>query len=471
MSLILGVPPAVLELQQRGLISREFYDGLYPNLAFRAEAIAEEWPANTGNDITMTRAGLLPPVVRPQAPGTDPLPQAIPFEQWSAELFQFSGSIDVDMPTSVTANASLFLRDIKQLGLQAGQSINRIARNALFKAYLSGQTVANAAIAAADTTVRVTALNGFRDVVNPGVNVKPLPVSPSSPLTIRIGTGAATVTASVVGTIPDDPADPDGPGVLTLSAAVGAIFAVRAAVRSIFAPRVVRAAGGDSIDAVGAGDTFVLQQAINACAFLRRASVQPHEDGFYHAHISPLSNAQVFADPVFQRLNQSLPEHVIYKAGFIGTLSGVMFFMNNESPELVNVGSLVTTAAAVGAPAGATGLYATELGAEVQNGNGIQIGRVIITGKGALYERYLDEKQYVTEAGTTGKIGEFTIVNNGISILTERIRMILRAPLDRLQQKIACTWSSSTSFPVPSDVTAPSGIERFKRAIVLEHAL
>jgi hypothetical protein len=467
----LGVPPVVLELQQKGLLAREFYDGLFPNLAYRAEAIAEQWPANTGNEIVMSRAGLLAPIVRPNTPGNDPLPQAIPFEQWTAELFQFTGSVDVDMPTSVSANASLFLRDIHQLGLQAGQSINRIARNAVFKAYLSGSTVANGAILTTDLVVRVAALNGFRDVVNPGVNARPQPVSTAFPLPIKVGTGATVVSASVVGVLPDDPTDPDGPGTLTLAVAIGTAFAVRAPVKSAYAPRIVRAAGGDSVDAVGSGDTFVLQQAINATAFLRRANVQPHEDGFYHAHISPLANAQVFADPVFQRLNQSLPEHVIYKEGFIGTLSGVMFFMNNESPEITNVGSLVATAAATGAPAGTTGVYASEIGAEIQNGNGVQIGRIILTGKGALYERWLDEGAYSTEAGTTGKIGEFTVVNNGITILTERIRLILRAPLDRLQQKIACTWSVSTSFPVPSDITAQSGPERFKRAVVLEFAM
>jgi hypothetical protein len=96
---------------------------------------------------------------------------------------------------------------------------------------------------------------------------------------------------------------------------------------------------------------------------------------------------------------------------------------------------------------------------------------VIVTGKGALYERYLDESDFVTEAGITGKTGNFDVVNNGIKILTERIRLILRAPLDRLQQVTSSTWSITTCFPVPSDVTAPSGPERFKRAVVIEHCL
>ncbi len=463
MGIILGVPAQVLELNQSGLLERAFHDGLFPNLAFRAEAMPEEWPANTGQELFMTRPGLLKPRVKPLTPGTDPVGQAVPYEQWIATLNQFADSIDTNMPTSNTANANQFLRNIHQLGLQAGQSVNRIARNAMFQAYLSGQTVCTTALLAGDTTIAVSALNGFTDVVIPGGNVRPQPVSAAFPLPITVGTGGAKVILSVIGTIPNDPTDPIGPGVLQLSTTVGAGFVIRSAIKSAFCPKVVRSAAGDSYDAIGAGDTLVLQQCINAVAFLRRANVQPHDDGFFHAHVSPLSNAQFFADPVFQRLNQSLPEHVIYKEGFIGTISGIMFFMNNESPETTNVGDLVATAN--------SGLYASELGSEVVNGSGIQIGRVLITGKGSVYEKYMDESAYVTEAGTTGKIGEFDVINNGLQIMTERIRLIMRAPLDKLQQTVTSSWSISTSFPTPSDITAPSGPERYKRALVVEHAL
>lgn len=459
MALVLGIPPAVLQLNQQGLLERAFHDGLFPALQYRAEAMPEEWPANTGTEIFMTRPGLMSPVTTPLVPGADPLPNTVPFEQWSATLSRWSNSIDVHMPTSATANANLFLRDIHQLGLNAGQSINRVARNAMFQAYVSGQTVSIAAIAAIDTSIRVAALNGFTDVIS---NVRPTPVSPASPLPIVIGPGAGTA-ANVVGFIPDDPTDPLGPGTLILAAAVGAAFAVRAPVRSRFAPQVVRAAGGDSVDAIGPADTFTLQQLINGVGILRQNNVQPHEDGFYHAHISPQANSQVFADPVFQRLNQSLPEHHIYKEAFIGTIANAMCFMNNESPTVFNTSTTTPTAL--------SGLYDRNIGGEVTNGAGTNIGRVILTGKGLAYEKYLDEQAYVTEAGITGKVGEFDVVNNGINILTERIRLILRAPLNRLQDTVAATWSISTSFPIPSDFLAPGGNARYRRAVVLEHAI
>ncbi len=460
--IFLGVPASVSALNQQGLLERAFHDGLYPNLAFRAEAMPEEWPANTGQVLYITRPGLLPPITTPLTPGVDPQPQAVSFEQWIASLNQFGGAIDTNMPSSTIAAANLFLRNLHQLGLQAGQSINQIARNAMFQAYLSGQTVSTTAILTTDTQIQVASLNGFTDVVIPGTNVPPQPVSTQFPLPITIGSGSAQVKNSVIGFNQNNPADPNGPGTILLSAAVGsaAFTSSRVTIKSIFAPIVIRSSAGNSVDAIGASDTITLQQCINAVAYLRRANVQPHDDGFYHAHVSPLVNAQMFADPVFQRLNQSLPEHIIYKEGFLGYMAGIMFIMNTEAPESFNTGALTATAQ--------QGVYAQGIGGEVTNGAGVNIGRVIITGKGAVYEKYLDESAYVTEAGTVGKIGEFDVINNGINILTERIRLIMRAPQDRLQQVVGAAWSISTSFPIPSDITAPTGPQRFKRAVVCE---
>lgn len=462
--ILVGVPAIVASLQQQGLLERAFHDGLFPNLAYRAEAMPEEWPLQSGQQIFMTRPGLITPQVSALQPGSDPVGKTVPFEQWVATLQQYADSVDVHMPTAVTTNANLFLRYIHQLGLQAGQSINRIARNALFQAYLSGQTVTTTAPVTSDTTLQVASCNGFTSVVIPGGNVAPQPVSTAFPLPINIYTSTGTIiTANVIGYTLNNPNDPNGPGTLNLQAAIGTSgLSSRTAVKSQYAPLILRSAAGNSVDGIGSGDTLVLQQAINAVGFLRLANVQPHEDGFYHAHIAPTANSQVFADPVFQRLNQSLPEHVVYKEGFIGTIANVMFFMNSESPLAFNTGTQVATAN--------SGIYGTEIGAEVVNGNGVAIGRTIITGRGAFYEKYLDESAYVTEAGTVGKIGEFDVVNNGISIMTERIRMILRAPQDKLQQVVTCSWSITTSFPVPSDITAASGPQLFKRAIVLEHA-
>jgi hypothetical protein len=459
-----ALPASIVDLVQNGALERAFHDALFPTIQYRAEAVAEEWPAQLGQEIIQSRPGLLAPVVKPLVAGADPEPSAIVYEQWVATLAQYGSAIDTHMPTAATANANLFVRNIQQLGLQAGQSINRIARNTLFRAYLAGNTMSTAAIASTDTLIRVASLNGFTSVLIPAISAQPRPVSAAFPLPITIGSGVSAKRVSVIGYNPDDPNDLNGPGQLVLSAQVGAVFAgPRTPIVSLYASKVVRPTGGASVDTITSGDTISLQQVINAVALLRRANVQPHEDGFYHAHISPIANAQFFQDPVFQRLNQSLPEYAIYREGFIGHMGGVAFFLNTDSPETPNVGTLIPTGS------GSQSFYAPDLGGEIINGSGVPIGHTIITGKGALMEKWLDEGNFMSEAGLTGKVGDFQVLNNGIAIQTDRIRLILRAPLDRLQQQVSAAWSISTSFPVPSDILAQSGPEQFKRAIVLQH--
>ncbi len=458
MAIILG-SAALFELVQSGALERAFYDGLVPALLFRSEAKMEDWPANTGTEIFMSRRGRLVPRTRPLAVDEDPTPQKVPYEQFVARLERYGDTIDTHMPTSAVASADLFNSDIHALGVQAGMSLNRIPRNALFKAYLSGQTVLIQAGLAGDTSIRVASLNGFTDVVLVGLNVAPRPVSTTHPLPISI-VGVAT-PRNVVGFQPDDQFDPYGPGTLLLDQALGVGVGVRAPVISAFAPKIIRAGGGASIDAIGPGDVLQLQDYINAISWLRRMNVLPHEDGYYHAHLNVDGNAQIFTDPAFQRLNTALPDHVYYQQAFVGTMAQVVSFPNNEAPDSTNSGDTIAT--------GALSLYSQDIGAETVNAAGTGIARTIVTGRGSIYEKRLDERAYVSEAGITGKIGEFDVVNNGVSIETLGIRLILRAPQNRLQDKVAATWSCTVAHPVPSDIASGSP-ERYKRAVVIEHS-
>lgn len=468
--IVLGVPASVQDLIQKGLIERAFHEGLFPKLLFAMEAQFEKWEEHMGVEVFQSRPGLLRPKVKPQAPGTDPSPQVVPYEQWSVVIQQFADSIDTHTPTSAVQAQNQFLSNINQLGLQAGQSKNRLSRNALYKPYVSGQTVLKVAALVAATTISVSSMNGFLDVITTSTSARPNPVNPTTPLIATIGTGVTKETISIVGAVPDSALDPDGPGTLFLAVGLVSAQAIRAPVKSAKAPRLTRPSAGESVDAITAGDTLVLQQLINSVGLLERANVPKHADGFFHCHLSPMSQTQLFADPVFQRLNQSLPDSVTYREGLLGELYGVLFYKNNECPDDTNtfdvLGALTTstTIALVDAK------YSTDIGAEVINGSGVKIARSIITGRNPLVEKGLDESAYLTEAGIVGKIGEFDIKSGGAQVNTQRIRLIMRAPLDRLQQFVSCTWSFTLGFAAPSDLTAPSGPERFKRAVVMEHA-
>lgn len=462
-NMVLPIPGLSTNLVQEGLLQRAFQDGLAPSLQFRQEAIVEEVQENTGTEFFMSRPGLLPVVEEPlPAMGGDPPVYASVYEQWAVVIQRWAGSRITHMPTSVVSNANLLLRDIHQLGLQAGMSTNRIPRNTFFKAYASGQSNMTIAGIAADTVIHVASVNGFSDSVVSGVSVRPVPVSTSFPIQVRIGIGAAAITRFVTAVALDNPADVNGPGTLTLSVALGVGFAARTPVVSAYAPVVLRAGGGESVDAITAGDIVTLQMFINSTNYLRSHNVRPHDDGFYHAYISPACNSQLFADNVVQRLNTALPQGVQYAEGFIGTIAGLMFFMNTELPNARNTGTQTAT--------GVNATYGRSIGAETVNEGGVAVGRALVTGKGALYELGLDEKNYVSEAGITGKIGEFSITNGGIYVPVERVRLVLRAPIDALQDIVTASWSMTAGWACPTDATATTGAQRYKRAVTVEYA-
>lgn len=454
-----GFSPEIAAVIQDETLIREFYDALYPNLLFRAEARVEDWPAQIGETTVFTRTGLMGVNTKPLTPGSDPTPGSYPVEQWRATASQFGNALDSNMPTSYVALNSTFLEDTKKLGLNSGQTLNRIVRDHLFRAYLAGDTVAIAAAGAGASQIVVASINGFAEVAAGG---RVVPVSALNPIAVSF-TGAEPDN-QVIAAVPLDADDPFGPGIITLSAVLTVGVALREGVKSAFRTEIVRVGGGLTVDSLTGTEILTLQDVINAIAILRDNNVPTFDDGRYHVHLSPQGEAQIFADNQWQRLQQSLPEGMAYKELVVGDQVGAYWYRNRENPKRTNVGDLVDTSGGAGDAEGAP-----EIGAEIQNQGGVEIRRAIVVGAGSIYEKAIDEGAYITEAGVQGRIGEFNIVNNGVQIMTEGIRFILRAPQDRLQQVVGQAWSWSGDWPVPSDGVT-DGASTFKRAIVVEHA-
>ena len=61
------------------------------------------------------------------------------------------------------------------------------------------------------------------------------------------------------------------------------------------------------------------------------------------------------------------------------------------------------------------------------------------------------------------------VVNGGVQVMSERVRLILRSPQDRLQQVVSSSWSWSGDFPIPTDALANGDPSAYKRAVVIEH--
>jgi len=456
-------PLAFLDpIVQDNTLAREFRDALFPQLLFREEAMPEKWEINVGDSQIFTRSSLLPPAVKPLTPGTDPTPKQPSFEQWSVRAEQYGDSMDTHMPSSRTSLAPIFARNAKTLGLQAGQSLNRVARNRLFCAYTGGDTVTDNAGAPSATLV-VASLNGFTTTI---VNGQEVPISGGNPKVVRISGVAGT--HNVIAAAPADPNNPFGPGTLTLAAAT--TFLAGARVLAVDAPRIIRVGGAATVDGLTAVSALSLKEIRQAIAILRRNRVPTHADGYYHVHLDPVAESQIYNDNEFQRLNQGVPDGLRYAEFAIGRLLGAIFFTNNESPNVFNSDPLQGAGLVGSRPLSAgSALASPEHYGEVRNAAGVGVIRTIITGGGSIMEKWIDEESdYLTEAGYVGKVGQFSVVNNGIQISTERIRYIIRAPQDRLQQQVSQSWSWSGDWGVPTDLLGGQTGGRYKRAIVIE---
>jgi hypothetical protein len=443
-----------------------FHDALFPALLYRMDVTPDEFVGQLGARMAMTRTGLIPVSTTPLAPNTDPVSSSYPSEQWEVVAAQYAGSIDTDTKVSAFALANQFTENIQKLGLNAGQTLNHIARNQLYIAYQGGQTLADQN--GVTNTVHVLQLAGFLTNVNVTANSAiPYPVSSTNMIAAIARAGSINAeNVNIVAAIPDNVNNPYGPGTLQFAANPTTGIVAGDAIVAITSSQRIRVGGGYSDDAITGTDTPTFQTFMTAVAMMRQNNIPPHMDGYLHAHVSPTTEANLLLDPNFQRALTALPDSPYWRRLAIGQMAGVVFMRDTEVPSLWSVQP--------------TELFPYE-GATSANGAApnTPIYRSIVTGHGVMSEKYVKEQYaYITEAGVTGKIGEFSISNNGIAINVDRIRLTLRAPLDKLQQIVTASWSWSGDFPVPSDVTTPfvganlvQNINaRYKRAVTIIHA-
>lgn len=453
--------PDIRALVQENILERAFHDALFPRLLFRGDASPQIWPANVGDTMVFTGVGLVKPKMQPLTPGSDPVVSDYQKEQWVAQLQQYADTIDTHIPTSIVAIANLFLRNSHQLGMSAGQSLNRLVRNAMFRAALSGDTVLDGAVVAS-TTIRVARLNGFTRARRPdlvaGSPVKYDFVSAANPLTITVAAVANTVT----GFTADNPGDEIGPGTLTVSVAVTA--ADRARVKANDSTFIVNVGGGGRIDDITAANTLQLRDIRSAVSRFWQENVPEHPDARFHCHLDPFSQAEIFNDPEWQRLLTALPDYFMYQQFAVGQMLGCAFFRNSESPITETVTNAPTSYVA---PSVSFSLLDPFPG-ELINPTGVSIHRALFSGQGGIMEYYQDLSQLLTEAGIVGKVGAASINNNGIEVYTDRIQLIIRAPLNRLQDSVSTSWKFIGDWPLRTDATSGDAA-RYKRFAAVQH--
>lgn len=432
---IQAFPAALVPIIQQGFLEREFQNGLRSRLGFRAIADRENFSIGIGETLTKTRTGLKAPVSAPITPSNNTnldnglTPAGWTVEQYTMALNMYGDTIDLNMVTSRVGIASQFLKNAEVNGVQAIQSLDRFARDALFGAYLGGNTRVTATLGAPAVTIAVDDIRGFQYVLVNGVMTA---VSVSHTLAVTVGANVYTLTGATADGSNTSTAPNGISGTLTFSGNVSVSDGTLGnAATAATAPMVHRPASRATTKALTSADTLLMQTVLTGVADLRSNNV-PTINGLYNCYLDDRQLLGLFADADFKLLYRGAYGSEEYKTGQIIELLGTRFIPTNEAPQQATLG------------AGA-------------------IHRAIVCGSGALVEGNYEATGY-----------EDVDNPDSLKVMVDDICMVTREPLDRLQQIIAQSWYWIGGYAVPTDVTANTNViptatnSYFKRAVVLE---
>ncbi len=436
---IQNFPAALQPIIQQGFLDREFDQAMRSRLGYRACADREEIAVGIGETLTKTRAGLRPSVTTPVAPSTNAnldnglTPGSWGVEQYTISINHYAATTDLNMVTSRVGIASQFLQNAYVNGEQAARSLDELARNALFNAYLGGNTRVRTTLGSPGPSVAVDDIRGFQNAFVNGVQQA---VGSSNPLTVTVGSNAYTLVgvaadATNVSTAPNGMS-----GVLTFSGTVSVADGTAGnSVIAANASMMVRPAQRANTSQLVAGDMLTMSCLLDAVAKLRINAV-PEIDGVYNCYLDPVSARQLFADPDFKQLFQGATSaNQVFRQGMTNDFLGLRFVPTTETfvqphPSLA----------------------------------GLMVRRPVICGQGALVE------------GDFAGMGASDIAPaDSIVSIVNGVAMVTREPIDRLQQIIAQSWYWIGGFCAPSDtttnpLTVPTASNAaFKRAVIVEH--
>ena len=436
---IQNFPVSLQPIIQQGFLEREFSQALRSRLGYRACADRVQIAVGIGETLTKTRAGLKPSVTTPLSPATNNnfdnglTPSSWGVEQFTVTINLYAATTDLNLVTERVGIASQFLHNAYVNGEQAARSLDELSRNALFNAYLGGNTRIRSTLISAAPTVAVDDIRGFQTVFVNGVQQ---PVSNSTPLSVTIGSNIYTVVAAVADNSSVSTAPNGVSGTLTLSGNVSvADGTVTNTVSAANGAMIVRPSQRTNTSLINASDTLSMANLLDAVAKLRLNAV-PEIDGAYNCYLDPVSSRQLFADPDFKQLFQGATSaNQVFKKGMTNDFLGLRFVPTTEAfvqphPTLA----------------------------------GLMIRRPIICGQGALIE-----------GDFAGMTATDVAPSDSIITLVDGIAMVTREAVDRLQQIIAQSWYWIGGFCAPSDTTTnPTTVPTatnatFKRAAIVEH--
>lgn len=447
-----NLPAALQSVIQTGFLEHQFGLPLKAKLGFRAIADREPFTANIGETITKTRTGLLPAITTPMSPAANSditsglTPQNYSVEQYILSIAQYAANMQLNIVTQKVAIADLFLRNAYTLGEQAFRSVDTIAQQTLFNAYMGGNTRVRTTLGSPNATISVDDIRGFQQTLNSAGQV--VTVSGSNPVNVVVGSNTYSLTGfaadgSNVSTAPGGVS-----GTLTFSTTVTVADGTALnAVVSAVAPFVIRpsttsanvmaptTAAISSTNDINSGK-LTMQMILQGKATMAANGVPVVDStGMYHLYVDPLQATGLYSDPAFQQFFRGQVTTEEYRQGVVAELLGVRIEETNLNP--------VQTLAGVGT-----------------------VRRGMLVGQGALVEGIFTNEAY-SEALAGVDADDMISIIDGIAHVT-------REPLDALKQVVTQTWSYIGGFVVPTDTTTTAATiptansSAQKRGILLE---
>ncbi len=442
--MISNFPAALQPAIQQGFLEREFREGLRSSTVYRSVASPEIFSANVGETITKTRKGLKAPTTTPLDPTTNTnldnglSPSGWTVEQYDLSINMYGDSIDLNMVTQLVGIESQFLHNARTNAIQAGQSLDRLARQELLDKYMAGHTRVTATLGSNGPTIAVDDVRGFQKIIYNGKLVD-IADATGRRLTVNVnGTDYTCIGCSVDGSNTSSVKALGGKsGTLTMSSNVTiANGTTNNPVMAQYRPTVLRPNGRSTTKKLVAADLCTMGLFLDAVTQLRNNAV-PTVGGLYNAYLDHVSARQLFADPDFKQLYQGKNASQEFREGRVIELLDLRFLPTTEAVQQALANESSAT---------------------------INVHRPLVVGEGALVE------------GIFAGIGNTEVAQNAVVEVVDGIAMVTRPPLDRLAQIVGQSWYAITGFVCPTDITAnqtiiPTAADSLhKRAVMLEHA-
>ncbi len=453
-----ALSPYLQDLVQTGFLERYLEIGLSSQLGYNRLALRETIPNGIGESVTKSKFGRKAPVTRPINPSfmssfdSGLQPSSYGTEQYSYIMQPYGDSADVNLLQAETMIADQLKAFAYNNGVQAAQSLDRLAKLKLFAAYDTGNTFATAT--GTTTSVHVDDIRGFQTVI---YNGRPTSVSSSTPLNcieINASTGQQVQTFTVTGAAADavntsiyPSSDPlnfvsDGvSGTLTIAATTGPIQGN--ALVSTAAATIIRPNARVTTTSLTAADIISMGTIMDAVTQLRNNAVPPMPSGNYECTLGNTSLRQLFADQDFKVLFAGRDQSAEFRAFDIISMFGVTFVPNTEA-------------------------YQQAAATDGSVSLSVNVQRPIISGDGALLRGDFEGLQTWLNRDGVSAVGTVMLVDG--------VAQVLRPPMDRLQTTVSLSWMWVGDYAVPTDLTATPTIiptassAAFKRAVVIEHA-